>query len=131
MSEFKTVFDVVKNYAFDLGKNVITDADVVDEVAINQSIENIFFTNKGERVFRPTFGSDLLASLFEAGNSETMTRLYADILAQISAHETRVTIDKSQSSLFFDDLNNVMYVTIKYRINRTGIQGSMSKKVTL
>lgn len=131
MSEFKTVFDVVKNYAFDLGKNVITDADVVDEVAINQSIENIFFTNKGERVFRPQFGSNLLASLFEAGNSENLVLLYSDILAQINAYESRITIDNAQSSLFFDDLNNVMYVTIKYSINRTGLQGSMSKKVTL
>ncbi len=131
MSEFKTVFDVVKNYAFDLGKNVITDADVVDEAAINQSIENIFFTNKGERVFRPRFGSNLLASLFEAGNQETLIRLYSDVLVQIGERETRVTIDQARSSLYFDDLNNVMYITIKYAINRTGMQGSLSKKVTL
>ena len=131
MSEFKTAFDVVKNYAYDLGKNTITDADVVDEVAINQSIENIFFTNFGERVFKPNFGSNLLFSLFEAATSERLTRLYSDVLGQLQTFETRVTIDQAASSLFFDDNNNTMFITIAYSINQTGMQGSLSKKVTL
>ena len=131
MSEFKTAFDVVKNYAYDLGKNTTTDADVVDEVAINQSIENIFFTNFGERVFKPNFGSNLLASLFEAATSERLTQLYSDVLDQLQTYETRVTINKSSCNLYFDDSNNAMYIRIAYSINRTGIQGSLSKKVTL
>lgn len=131
MSEFKTANDVVKNYAYDLGKNTITDADVVDEVAINQSIENIFFTNFGERVFRPEFGSNLLASLFEAATSERLTSLYSDVLRQLQNYETRITINNENCSLYFDDVNNTMYITIAYSINRTGIQGSLSKKVTL
>ena len=131
MSEFKTVFDVVKNYAYDLAKNTIRDGDVVDEKAINQSIENIFFTNFGERVFRPKFGSNLLASMFEAGTSEALTNIYVSVLEQIQAYESRITINMSGSSLFFDDNNHTLYLTISYRINRTGLQGSMSKKVTL
>ena len=131
MSEFKTANDVVKNYAYDLGKNTITDADVVDEVAINQSIENIFFTNFGERVFKPNFGSSILTSLFEAGTSERLTSLYSGVLDQLQRYESRVTINKTNCSLYFDDVNNAMYITIAYSINRTGIQGSLSKKVTL
>ena len=131
MSEFKTAFDVVKNYAYDLAKNTTKDGDVVDEVAINQSIENIFFTNYGERVFKPNFGSNLLASLFEAATSERLTTLYSGILDQIQTYEKRVTINKTSSSLFFDDNNNTMYIRITYSINRTGLQGSLSKKVTL
>ena len=131
MSEFKTANDVVKNYAYDLGKNTITDADVVDEVAINQSIENIFFTNFGERVFKPNFGSSILTSLFEAGTSERLTSLYSGVLDQLQRYESRVTINKSNCNLYFDDVNNAIYITIAYSINRTGIQGSLSKKVTL
>lgn len=131
MSEFKTANDVVKNYAYDLGKNTITDADVVDEVAINQSIENIFFTNFGERVFKPNFGSSILTALFEAGTSERLTSLYSGVLDQLQRYEPRVTINKTNCNLYFDDVNNAIYITIAYSINRTGIQGSLSKKVTL
>ena len=60
MSEFKTVFDVLENYAYDLSKHVTKNGDEKDESAINQSIENILLTNFGERVFRPNFGSNLL-----------------------------------------------------------------------
>jgi len=131
MSEFKTRFDLTKNYAFDLSKKIKEEGDVVDIDAINQSLENILLTNFGERVFLPGFGSNLLASLFEGGTSERITGIYSNILDQIQKWENRVAINKSKSSLFFDTDNNAMYIKIYYTIRTTGIDGSLNKKITL
>tara|TARA_R110001592_G_scaffold243633_1_gene504640 strand:+ start:870 stop:1265 length:396 start_codon:yes stop_codon:yes gene_type:complete len=131
MSEFKTVFDVLENYAYDLSKHVTKNGDEKDESAINQSIENILLTNFGERVFKPNFGSNLLATLFEAGTSGKIASVFSSILSQIQQYEPRVTINVSASNIFFDDINNKMFITIKYNINKTGLEGSLNKKVTL
>jgi phage baseplate assembly protein W len=131
MSEFKTIHDVIKNYAYDLSKNVVTDGDVLDTKVINQSIENILLTNFGERVFRLNFGSNLISTLFEASTTYNIQGLFSNVLRQIQANESRVTVQISNSSIFFDDIDNTMYLTIVYSINSTGIVGSLNKKVTI
>jgi phage baseplate assembly protein W len=131
MVEFKTRDDLIKNYAYDVSKNITDEGEVIDSDAINQSLENILLTNFGERVFMPSFGSNLLAMLFEAGTAERLTTIYSDLLDQIQRWENRVTVSKAASSLYFDGANNTVYIKIDYSIRKTGLNGSLRKKITL
>ena len=131
MSEFKNEFDLGKNFAYDISKNIVSEGEVVDEKVINQSLENIILTNFGERVFRSDFGSNLLASIFEAGNSKNAQFMYSNLLKQVQKNEKRVTLDIANCSMFMDSNNNTAYITIKYRINDSNINGKMNKKITL
>jgi phage baseplate assembly protein W len=51
-------------FAYDMAKNSQTDGELLNEDAINVSIENILMTNRGERVFLPDFGSVVTTSHF-------------------------------------------------------------------
>ena len=44
---------------------------VVNEDSVKESIRNILFTNRGERFFNPSFGSDLKYILFELSSPAT------------------------------------------------------------
>lgn len=63
-----------------------------NEEAIKQSIRNILFTNRGERLFNPTFGSDLTSLLFENMSPQTESSIREYIELAINNFEPRATI---------------------------------------
>ena len=63
------------NFAYDMDKNARKGGEVVNEDAINVSIENILLTGYGERIFLPDFGSPLNRVIFETLNESTAERL--------------------------------------------------------
>jgi hypothetical protein len=69
-----------KNFALDLSKNVISQIDVVDQAAINQSIECILMTDQNERVFEPNFGSFLSGLVFESLDNQSAEKLLDKII---------------------------------------------------
>ena len=90
---------------------------VFDMDSIYQSILNILCTKKGERMFLPTFGSDLDDLLFEIISEDNAYDIYNHFTAIISQWEPRVTIDTKNSKVVLDPDNNSYDVTIVFQVN--------------
>lgn len=67
--------------------------------SVYSSLENIFSTNKGERLFRPEFGESLDDFLFELMDDITALRLEDFIIEAVGKWEPRVTLDHKLSSV--------------------------------
>ncbi len=75
-------------------KHPVTNDLVVsrDASAIKQAIVNLLLTNKGERVFKPTYGSDIRSYLFEPLDYATSAQIKGNIRSTIAKWEPRIGI---------------------------------------
>lgn len=89
---------------------------VVNEAAVIQSIQNIFFTTVGQRFFNPTFGLDLDSILFELADEVTALNIEALIYGAVVKWDNRVVFDASKSAITPDPENNRFIVKLVYRI---------------
>jgi len=85
-----------------------------NEAAIRQSLKNIVLTLRGEKVFRPYFGSSANISLFENFDFVTNDIISSAIKDAVSAYEPRVEI----TNIFVtnDVDSNSIEVDIEYKI---------------
>lgn len=69
---------------FDIHPNKLDLVLHSNEDAVMRSIKNILLTNRSEKFFNPTFGSDIKSILFEnfSPQAETMLREYVKIAIQ-------------------------------------------------
>ena len=84
-----------------------------DKDAVKRSIRNIMLTNDYERPFRPGFGANLRALLFELADDITKFEIRKQITEAIEAFEPRVMIDEIYLN---QDRNNRMYVNLHYGV---------------
>lgn len=63
-----------------------------DVEAVKQSVINILLTNRGERPFLPTFGSNIRSYLFENVDSLVETMIEEDIIFTLKNFEPRVKV---------------------------------------
>jgi len=63
-----------------------------DVEAVKQSVLNILRTNRGERPFLPSFGSNIRSHLFENIDAVTKTLIEEDIVFSLRNFEPRVRI---------------------------------------
>ena len=86
----------------------------VNEEAVKTSIRNLLLTNRGDRFFRNTIGSDLRSMLFEL-SSPANEQMIADLIrTTIDNYEPRASIvDVRVES---DDDNNMVIATIVFNI---------------
>lgn len=102
MASFKqekfTAIQAQKDLFSDMYTNFVVHPELHDlvtkknEEAIKQAIINLLFTNKYERPFNPTFGSNLKKYLFEPINSVTTSSIENEIRSCIENYEPRVKI---------------------------------------
>lgn len=91
---------------------------VINEQAIKQSIRNLLLTDRGERLFRPNFGSDLKALLFENATPASITIAEKGVKEFIGLHEKRCNIISCTISSNLD--SNAVEVSILFNvINRS------------
>ena len=78
-----------------------------DAAAVKQALKNLILTNRFEKPFRPNYGGDLRAQLFELNDDLTGFRVRERIIKQIEAHEPRARIIRLIVSPIVDtnDLN--------------------------
>jgi len=78
-----------------------------DAAAVKQALKNLILTNRFEKPFRPNYGGDLRAQLFELNDNLTGFRVRERIIKQIEAHEPRARIIRLIVSPIVDtnDLN--------------------------
>lgn len=65
-----------------------------DEADIHESIGVVLGTVRGERVMRPTFGSDLQALIFEDVTADLITQIQEAVTDALLAHEPRVEVER-------------------------------------
>ena len=81
--------------------------------AIKRSIKNLLTTNLFERPFKPSLVIDLRGMLFELSTAGTdAVVLEADIITLINNFEPRANVTNVVSSLFRNDLNVTVYLTV-------------------
>ena len=99
------------------------------ENSIVQSVKNIVNTNYSERLFNPTFGSNLRALLFNPADALTASLIQNEIVNMITNFEPRVSIDSLQVqadldhdgfnvSLRFYVLNSIKPTNVVLFLNR-------------
>jgi len=118
-------------YAEDISKNVISQGYVYNDKAINNSIENILLTLLGERLFNVGFGSILGVQVFSQLNFGQADALLNELVRVIGIWETRITIIEEDITLDINSDENSMIIIMPYRINRSGLTGTFSRKITL
>lgn len=86
----------------------------INEEAIKSSIRNLLLTNRGERLFNPTVGSDINSMLFDN---------YSPSLDQVLEDQIRNTIDNfeprariQEVDVSFDEAAQYMSATITFTI---------------
>ena len=89
----------------------------INENAVKQSVRNLLLTNKGERLFQPTVGSNLKALLFENATPFINQMLHDYILETIDNHEPRAELLKVDVGGSPD--HNTLSFQIKFRIINT------------
>ena len=112
------------------GSDNFRDIEVsYDEVAIKNSLINIFNTIPGQRFLLPLFGCNLIAYLFQP-ISESYARIIGDeILRAIELWEPRVTVENVD--VYGDPEEHQYTITVKITIPnlkiRTNLTGILSK----
>lgn len=105
-----------------------TLAKVTNENAVKQSIRNLILTNRGERLFQPTIGSDIYRSLFEPNDVITAENITFFVRSTISQNEPRALL--LEVNVYPNPDRNAFTVNVVFSLinNNTPIQLSVILK---
>ena len=97
-------------------KHPVTNDLVVsrDASAIKQAIVNLLLTNKGERPFKPDYGSDIRSYLFEPLDYGTAAQVEMSITGTLAEFEPRINVLSIETYPNYD--NNSFDVDMTYVI---------------
>ena len=84
-----------------------------DSDAVKRAVRNIILTNDYERPFKPNFGANLRAQLFELQGIGSKKRIASDISDALSALEPRI---RNVRVTFGEEKTNSVDVRISYTI---------------
>lgn len=84
---------------------------------LDESIEQILLTLKGERVMEHHFGSELDTSIFEPSEVSTHNLIKYQINEALTKHEPRITVDMDSIQLSQEEGSDTIIVDITYVIN--------------
>lgn len=85
---------------------------------INQSIDVILKTQRGERVLQPDFGSELRQYIFSNFDATLKNQIVASIRHTLLNDEPRITVE-SIDITESDSFNATLHINIVYVINQT------------
>ncbi len=105
------------------GRAVFNPTYTTREV-VKTNLVNWLLTNRGERVFRPNFGADLRALIWEGINDGTTSALESRIKDNIASNFPSIQIKK----LNFDnqpDLNTINFI-LTYSIQNMGAEDEIN-----
>ena len=98
-----------------------------DSDAVKRSVRNILLTNNYERPFKPNFGANLRARLFELNDFGTYELLVSDIKEALTMLEPRIT---NVGVRIVDTDDNNINVTVFYKIKNGNLQTEQNIKIT-
>ena len=94
---------------------------------IKSSIFTIVSTTKGNRLFRPDFGSNIENLLFDPMDDYTTFAIKEALIDSISKWEPRIVLDKVNSSVIPDFDSQVYVVNLIYSVPQLGINAENLK----
>lgn len=115
----------------DLNTYTPTDKSLVTDLAsINQSIDFILSTRKGERLFNLDFGIDIEDYLFDLMDDLSVMQALDSVVQSVETYEPRVTINYNETTIkpLYDE--NKIDLTLVFTINDLGDQKfSVNKQI--
>ncbi len=118
----------VSGIAFPFQKSATSfPAQAVNDDLIKQSLVQIVMTNRGERIMRPTFGTNTLAFLFDS-TDVLQGRVREQIGQSIADFEPRVRV--VSIDVLIKDNENLVEVTITYIVLATGQPDTVTIRMT-
>lgn len=81
------------NYPFkDSHKGFFIDLNSDDRAAIKADLMHLILTRKGQRLYLPDFGTDLLRFIFEPNDSMTLTGIEEEIKTVVKKYLPNITL---------------------------------------
>lgn len=104
------------NYPFkDSPKGFFVDLNSDDASAIKADLMHLILTRKGQRLYNPDFGTDLLKFIFEPNDALTLVDLKTEITTVVKKYLPKLQINEI-SVVQSDEVEYAAVVTIKYTI---------------
>ena len=105
-----------KDISITFKKHPVTDdiVQVKDRSAIAQAIKSLLLTRKGERPFKPNFGSGLQKALFEPLDYGSAVLIKNEINTCLSIYEPRIVVRKINCLIDYN--NNGYDIELEYKI---------------
>jgi len=105
-----------KDISITFKKHPVTDdiVQVKDKSAIAQAIKSLLLTRKGERPFKPNFGSGLQKALFEPLDYGSAVLIKNEINTSLSIYEPRIVVRKINCLVDYN--NNGYDIELEYKI---------------
>lgn len=128
-SDFKHVGDSIRTQSYYDVDVQIGRAEMYGADAIDQSIENLIMTEKGERLFNTDFGSPMHEILFQNKIDESVYRekIYAEIEKWIP-----IRINRGYETAKVNDSTHVLEVWFRYStLDGTIINHDFKRKFTI
>lgn len=99
----------------------------LEEIA--QSVRMILLTQRGERPFRPDFGTRLNTFAFQQMDTTTSTLIRQEVVSALQTWEPRIW----NISVFFDPQpqQGQLIVNVQYQVRSSGAQGSVQITQTM
>lgn len=83
------------NYPFkDSDKGFFLDLTSTDSKAIKSDLMHLILTRKGERLYNPEFGTDLLKFIFEPNDGKTLSEIKLDIQNTVKKYIPNLNVDE-------------------------------------
>lgn len=85
---------VFKDFDLNMKVHPVTGKLIIrkNSESVKQAIKNLVLTDKGERPFRPLFGSDIRARLFDLYDPATESNVSYDITSAVENYEERALL---------------------------------------
>jgi len=91
------------------------DLDHNPYVEIKSALTHLLYTPKGQRLRNPSFGTNLLAYIFEPKDSKTMTDIKIEMQEIMKKYFPGIILEDIKVSQ--DDVNSGVSVELNYRID--------------
>ena len=104
------------NYPFkDSKKGFFLDLNADDASAIKADLMHLLLTRKGQRLYNPDFGTDLLKFIFEPNDALTLAGLKTEITTVVKKYLPKLQIE-TISVVESTESEYAAVVTVKYTI---------------
>ena len=104
------------NYPFkDSKKGFFLDLNSDDASAIKADLMHLLLTRKGQRLYNPDFGTDLLKFIFEPNDALTLAALKTEMITVVKRYLPKLYLDEI-SIVESTESEYAAVVTIKYTI---------------
>jgi len=121
LTPLKKKLSIYSDLRKDMEVNPITNdlALKTDEEAVKESLKNLILTNKGERLFQPNLGSDVVKSLFDNMTPASIKVLETSIRNTINNYEPRANVLNIEVLPYYDE--NMVKINITFYVRNAEV----------